>query len=131
MAKIRINKKQKKLIEKGVLALATSDLENGPNVVAVACCKVVEEDKILIADNFMNKTKNNLLRNNKIAIAVWSQDWEEGYQFKGKAKYLTSGKWKKIVDEDPDNKDLAHKAAVLVTVDEIWDLAEPKLIIKR
>jgi len=131
MKKIKINKKQKKLIEKGVLALATLGPKNRPNVVAVACCKVVEEDKILITDNFMNKTRNNLLRNNKVAIAVWSNDWEEGYQFKGKAKYLTSGKWKKMVDEDSDNKDLAHKAAVLVTIDEIWDLAEPKLIAKK
>jgi hypothetical protein len=44
---------------------------------------------------------------------------------------LISGKWKKRVDEDQDNKGLAHKAAVLVTVDEIWDLATPKLIAKR
>ena len=131
MAKIRITENQKKLIEEQVLALATSDLDNKPNVIAVACCKVVAKDKILVTDNFMNKTKKNLLVNNRVAMAVWSKDWEEGYQFKGGAQYLTSGRWKKMVDEDPDNKEMAHKAAVLVTVDEIWDLAEPKLVGKR
>ena len=128
---IRITDKQKKLIEKEVMALATSDLNKEPNVVAVACCKVVAKDKILVTDNFMNKTRKNLLMNNKVALAVWSKDWEEGYQFKGKAQYLASGKWKEMVDKDPDNKDLAHKAAVLVTIDEIWDLTEPKLVAKR
>ncbi|HUW22343.1 MAG TPA: pyridoxamine 5'-phosphate oxidase family protein [Candidatus Bathyarchaeia archaeon] len=131
MKSVRITKRQKNLIEKGATALATSDLDNRPNVIVVACCKVVDRDKILITDNFMNKTRSNLLKNNRVAIAVWSKDWKEGYQFKGKVQYFTSGKWKRIVDEDPDNKELAHKAAVLVKVDEIWDLAEPKLIIKR
>lgn len=36
-----------------------------------------------------------------------------------------------MVDDDPNNKSLAHKAAVLVRIDEIWDLAKPKLIAKR
>ena len=127
---IKIDLKQKKLIEKQTLALATSDLEGKSNVIAVGCCKAMDKDKILITDNFMNKTKNNLLANNKVAIAVWSDDGKEGYQFKGGGEYLTSGKWKKMVDKDPDNKDLAHKAAVLVTVNEIWDLANPKLLAK-
>lgn len=122
-----ITDRQKKLIEEQILALATADL-NRPNVVAVGCCQVVDKDKILITDNFMNKTKKNLLKNSKIALAVWSEDGKEGYQFKGRAQYLTSGRWKKIVDKDPNNKGLAHKAAVLITVNEIWDLADPKLI---
>lgn len=79
----------------------------------------------------MNKARKNLLENDRVAIAVWSDNQEEGYQFKGRAKYLTSGKWKKVVDEDPNNKGLAHKAAVSVIVDEIWDLANPKLLAKR
>ena len=128
---VKIDRKQKRLIEKEVLALATADFNNTPNAIAIACCKVVGKDKILITDNFMNKTKKNLLKNRKVALAVWSKDGEEGYQFKGRAKYLTAGKWKRKVDEDPDNKGLAHKAAVLVTVDEIWDLSEPKLLFKR
>ena len=125
---IEISARQKKLIESRVLALATATPEAKPNVIAVACCKVVAENKILVTDNFMNKTRKNLLVNPRVALAVWSEDGEEGYQFKGTARYLTRGKWKKMVDEDPNNRGLAHKAAVLITVEEIWDLAEPKLI---
>lgn len=119
------------MIEGEVVALATSDLIGKPNVIAVCCCKVVGNNQILITDNFMNKTRKNLLENKRVAVAVWSREGEEGYQFKGQAQYFTSGKWKEIVDEDPDNKRLAHKAAVLVTVEEIWDLVNPKLISKE
>jgi len=128
---IRISKKQKELIESNILAFATCDLWGKPNVIAVSFCRVVDKDKILVTDNFMNKTRKNLLENNKVAISVWSNDGNEGYQFKGRTDYLTSGKWKRIVDKDPNNKGLAHKAAVLVTVEEIWDLANPRLIVKK
>jgi len=128
---IKISKKQKELIEGNILAFATCDLRGKPNVIAVSFCRVVDKDKILITDNFMNKTRKNLIENSRVAISVWGEDGNEGYQFKGKADYLTSGKWKKIVDKDPNNKGLAHKAAVLVTVEEIWDLANPKLLAER
>ena len=126
-----ITSTQKKLIETGVLALATCQTKTNLNVIAVACCKVVGKDKILITDNFMNKTRLNLLKNNHVALAVWSKDMESGYQFKGVVKYLSTGNYKDVVDNDPNNKGLAHKAAILVKVTEIWDLANPKLIYKK
>lgn len=112
------------------MALATSTAKGNVNVVAVACCKVVGPNLILSTDNYFNKTRSNLLENSKVAVAVWSQDEKEGYQFKGKAQYLTSGEWKDAVDRDPDNEGLAHKAAVLIEVKEIWNLVEPGLISK-
>lgn len=104
------------------MAFGTSDLNGKPNVIAVASVKVVGVNKILITDNLFNKTKRNLLSNNKVSITVWSKDEKYGFQFKGTAEYLTAGKWKNIVDNMKENKDLAHKAAVLVTIEEIYDL---------
>jgi predicted pyridoxine 5'-phosphate oxidase superfamily flavin-nucleotide-binding protein len=130
---IKITPKQKKLIESLdlALALATCDSGNNPNVVGVACCRVFDNNKILITDNFMNKTRKNLLENNKAAVAVWSSNMTEGYQFKGKVEYLTKGKWQQMVNEDPENEGLAHKAAVLLHVEEIWDLVNPKLLASK
>ena len=125
---IKITDQQKRLIEEKAIALATADLNSTPNVVGVACCKVVDDNKILITDNYMNKTRKNLLENKKIAIAVWSREEKEGYQFKGMAEYLKSGEWKKMVDSDPDNEGLSHKAAVLITMEKIWDLVSPKIL---
>lgn len=123
MAKVKISQAQKKLIEKRVLGFATSDLDGKPNVIAVSAAKVIEEDKILITDNYMGKSRQNLLKNSQVAIVVWSKGEEEGYQFKGVVQYLTSGKWKKFVEEMKENKGLPAKAAVLVTIKEIYKLA--------
>jgi predicted pyridoxine 5'-phosphate oxidase superfamily flavin-nucleotide-binding protein len=123
MAEIKITQAQKKLIEGRVLGFATCDLNSKPNVNAVACAKVVAKDKILITDNYMNKTERNLAENNKVAIVVWGKDEKEGYQFKGTAQYITEGKWKRFVEQMRENKGLLAKAAVLVTVKEIYRLA--------
>lgn len=126
-----ITGKIKELLEKEVVALTTVSDDGRPNVIAVACCKVIEGNKVLVTDNFMNKTRQNLVSNQHVAMAVWSKDMENGYQLKGVAECITEGKYKELVDKDPNNKGLAHKAAVLVTVSEIWDLAQPRLIIKH
>lgn len=125
-----ITGKIKELLEKEVVAFTTVSGDGRPNVIAVAFCKVIEGNKVLVTDNFMNKTRQNLVSNQHVAMAVWSKDMENGYQLKGRAECITEGKYKELVDKDPNNKGLAHKAAVLVTVSEIWDLAQPRLIIK-
>ena len=130
MATIIIPVRIKKLIETSNFAFATADIEGQPNVIAVGGCEVVGEDKILITDNFMNKTRKNLLDNKKVAIAVWNSNGDEGYQIKGTAEYFTEGSWKKRVDKDPENEGLAHKGAIMVNVEEIWDLVNPKLLQK-
>lgn len=53
---VKITPFQKKLIESSSLAFATYDKSGTPNLIAVACLKVVGNDKILITDNFFNKT---------------------------------------------------------------------------
>ena len=131
MAESIINPQIKKVIEENVIAFATIDSNGNPNVVALACCKVVGNNLVLLSDNYMNKTRSNLLQNKICAFAVWTKDEKKGYQLKGFAEYLTSGNWKDKVDKDPDNDGLAHKAAVLFTVEEIWDLVHPKLIFRQ
>jgi len=128
---IKITENIKSLLEKSIIALGTCDKNFKPNVNAVAYCKVVSDSQVLVTDNFLNKTRQNLLENNQISLSFWNPidgDNNEGYQLKGFAQVFTEGKWKKIVDNDPNNISLAHKAAILVTITEIWDLANPKLI---
>lgn len=120
---MKINSKQKQLIEKQVLAISTVNQDGGPNIAAVAEARIVEEDKILITDNFMKTTKDNLLRDNRICIIVWSQDWNEAYKIIGKVKYFTSGKWFNFVKKMKENEGLPAKAAVLVTVEQIFSIA--------
>ena len=110
-----INSKLKKLIEENPVALGTVNKNNTPNVIAVAYVKVVSKNQIVITDNFMRQTRDNLLKNNNVCLAVWNKDWE-GIKLIGKAKYYTTGKWNKYVNDMKENKGFAAKGAVVVTI---------------
>lgn len=118
---ININKKAKKIIEGNYIAFATVGKNCKPNVIAVACVKVVEENKILITDNFMKHTRENLGENNNVCLAAWNNK-EEGYKLIGKAKYFSSGKWLKFVKQMPENKGFPAKGAILITTSKLIEL---------
>lgn len=118
---INITPKIKKLIEEHPLAFATVDVAGNPNVIAVACVKVVSKNQILITDNYMKQTKENLEKNNNVCLAVWAKDWS-GYKLVGNAEYFTTGKWKRFVEQIPENKGLLAKGAILVTISKLIKL---------
>lgn len=124
----------KELFEKAIIAFSTVSKQGVPNTVAIANCQVISDNQILFTDNFLNKSRQNLCENNNVALSFWNIEQSLdgcGYQFKGTAQVLTHGKYREIVNNLPWNQGLAHKAAILVTVTEIWDLANPRLICKQ
>ncbi len=110
-----IDEKAKKIIEENAMAFATVDGEYKPNVIGIACVKVVSENQILITDNYMKQTKENLKRNNNVSLVVWDKCWK-GYKMIGTAEYFENGKWLEQVKKDPDNKGMPAKGAILVTL---------------
>lgn len=117
----KINAKTKKLIEKNPVAFATVDSNGKPNVIGVAYVKVVSKNQILITDNYMKQTKENLEKNDNVCLAVWDKNWN-GYKLVGNAKYFTAGKWKRFVEKMPENKGLPAKGAILVTISDMIKL---------
>jgi len=105
-----------------VPVVATASRDGKPNVVPVACKKVISEDEILIMDNFLNKTRANIEANPWVAITVWSMEHHGGYQFKGKARIETQGS----IFEDgvkmvkAGRPEMNPRAAVVVKVEEIY-----------
>jgi predicted pyridoxine 5'-phosphate oxidase superfamily flavin-nucleotide-binding protein len=118
---VEINSEVKKIIEENPLAFATVDEAGKPNVIGVAFVKVVSRNQVLITDNYMKKTKENLEKNNNVCLAGWDKDWN-GYKLVGTAEYFTSGKWKKFVEKMPENKSLPAKGAILVAISELIKL---------
>lgn len=108
-----------------VLATATAD--GTPNAVPVGAKKILDDEIILISDQFFNKTLANLKANPKVAVSFW--EGHEGYQIKGSVTIETSGrrfeetaKW----IEELGNKagaPLKSKGAVIIQIDEIYALA--------
>ena len=116
-----LNPTVREVIENNPLALATVNPDSTPNVIGVACVKVVARNQILITDNFMKQTRKNILGNNNVCIAVWDKKWN-GYKLIGKASYYASGVWKRRVEKIPENKGLAAKGAIIVKISKIIDL---------
>lgn len=112
------SKKIKKLIEKNPVALATVTIGNKPNIIGVAFVKVVSKNEILITDNYMNRTIEDISKNKNICLIAWNAKME-GYKLIGQAKYFKSGKWKKYVEKIKENKDLPAKGAILIKISKI------------
>lgn len=120
--KNEISSEIKKLIEGNPIAFATINTNGTPNVIGVAYVKVVSKNQIVITNNFMKQTAKNIEKKNNVCLAVWDKNWN-GYKLIGKAKYLTTGKWKKFVEQMPENKGLAAKGAILITISKLIKLA--------
>ncbi|MBU2104229.1 MAG: pyridoxamine 5'-phosphate oxidase family protein [Nanoarchaeota archaeon] len=112
-------KEIKNKIEKSIIALATCDRKGNPHNIAVACVKI-KEDKIIITDNYMQKTKKNIKNNPNIALVFWGD--EEGFGIKGKAEYFDSGEWLKFIKSFTENKNHPAKGAIVINVEEIRKL---------
>jgi len=118
---IKITAEVKQLIEENPVAFATVDDKGKPNVNAVSCVKVVAKNNVLITDNYMKQTRENLKNNKDVCLAVWDKKWN-GYKLIGRAKYFKEGKWKKFVQSLPENKNLPAKGAILVSISKLIKL---------
>jgi predicted pyridoxine 5'-phosphate oxidase superfamily flavin-nucleotide-binding protein len=110
------------LIEKNPVAVATVDAGGKPNVIAVAFVKVISDTVLLITDNYMNQTKENLLKNNDVCLAVWDKQWK-GLKLVGTATYHTDGEWLDRVKQMPENGGLPTRGAIVVTVTQVIPLS--------
>ena len=110
-------------IEKDLVFLATASTDGVPNVVPIGFARPIDEETILIADNYMNKTRQNLEKNPQISL-VTKDATKCPFQFKGKVKIFESGKYFDIVTEWGQNAmtKLTPKAAILMKVEEIYSV---------
>jgi predicted pyridoxine 5'-phosphate oxidase superfamily flavin-nucleotide-binding protein len=76
--------------------------------------------KIIITDNYMKTTVENIKNNQKICLAFF--EGEKGFRINGKAKYYDSGKWLEFVKKLPENKGMPAKGAVVIEIEEIKEL---------
>jgi len=114
----------KKLIEDNALSLASIDKNGNPHNIAVAYCKVVD-DNIIISNAHIKETVKNIAINGKVSLSVWHSDWEKvciGFELKGLAKNFISGKWFDFVKNLPDNEGYDIKSAIVVKIKSVKKL---------
>ena len=69
--------------------IATASTTGVPNLIYMTYVKVVDDETILLADNYWHKTRQNLQSNPQAAVAV--RDEKGSFQIKGRTEWLTSG----------------------------------------
>jgi predicted pyridoxine 5'-phosphate oxidase superfamily flavin-nucleotide-binding protein len=67
--------------------LATASKDGAPNVVVIGSFRLLDDESLLISDQFFVKTLNNLQENKKVAVSWWGD--KGGYQIKGTATIHT------------------------------------------
>lgn len=122
---MQIPDKVKKLFNKTTLiSFGTADNQGLPNINIVFWKKILNNDTILLIDNFMNMTKKNLLQNNKVCLSFYDSVTEEGYKLKGIATYHFNGE---VFDEGKKfiqlkNPKRIPKGVIEIKINEIYIL---------
>jgi hypothetical protein len=105
-----------------IFPVATSSQDSVPNVVYIKFLKVVDDETVLIADNYLSKTRDNILNNGKVAFVVLDEE-KGSYQVKGVAERLEEGAmYDEVQKWCPD--DLPKAAAVVVHIEVVYNGAE-------
>jgi predicted pyridoxine 5'-phosphate oxidase superfamily flavin-nucleotide-binding protein len=124
-----LNDRMKEIFSKqGIFVLGTADLKGVPNVVPVGAVKILDDETILVSDQYFLKTLNNLRENPRVSMSFWELEKGEGYQIKGEAAIHTEGK---IYEETVEwirefSKQLGHplksKGAIVIRITSIYSV---------
>lgn len=113
-----ITEEQKTLLKGHFVAIATVNNDGSPNLMVAEINDIPDEVTLVFTDNFMNRSKDNILRDGRICLTTW--DEKGGFKVYGKARYFTEGPWMEFLK--PLNKDLPCKGAVVMTVESVISL---------
>jgi hypothetical protein len=102
--------------------MATSSKEGMPNVVPIGAFKLLDDETLLISDQFFLKTLQNLKDNPKVAISWWGE--KGGFQLKGQVTLHTNDK---IFQQDVAwmkefKASLSPKSAVILKFSEVYHI---------
>ncbi len=110
-----------------IVVLSTATIDGIPNVVPVGAKKIIDNETILISNQFFNKTLANMQANPHVAVTYW--EGHEGYQLKGTVTIETSGqryedtvKWIDELSTKSGNPKKC-KGAIILQIQEIYGLA--------
>jgi uncharacterized protein len=124
----QMTERMQKLFEKvPAVVLSTSTVDGRPNSVPVGSKKIIDNETILISNQFLNKTLANLKANPKVSLTFW--EGMEGYQLKGTVTIETTGqRYEETARwiEDMGNKigfPLKSKGALIVKIEEIYGIS--------
>lgn len=110
------------LIEKYPCHIATVNNDNTPNLSVASDIKVLDDETILISNNEMIHTPDNILLNNNVVLTSFSDKWA-GLRLTGVASYHTQGKYYDICNKYFNNETATPKGAIIVKIKKVEGIA--------
>ncbi len=107
---------------KGAIIFTTVSENAIPNSIYATCVSLFEDNKIIVANNFFDKTLKNILSGSNGTILFITND-DKSFQMKGNIKYATDGKAFDDMKRWNPSQHPGHGAAVL-KIEEIYSGAE-------
>lgn len=107
----------------GPAVLATVSPEGVPNIIYVGCVGALGDDRLVVADNYFDKTRKNLCADGGCPGALlFRSEAGKAYQVKGPLEYHTEGE----VFEDMKKWNTSHPghAAAVLRVEEVYSGAD-------
>ncbi|MEA4910087.1 MAG: pyridoxamine 5'-phosphate oxidase family protein [Anaerolineaceae bacterium] len=74
----------------GPVVLATVDAQGNPNAIYVTCVSRYGRDRLVVADNYFDKTRANILAGSKASVLFITKE-RKSYQIKGTIAFHTQG----------------------------------------
>jgi len=109
----------------GPAVFTTVDEGSAPNTIYVTCVALYDDSTVLIADNYFDKTRRNILADSKGSF-LFMTEGNKTYQIKGSISYHTSGPVFDHMKSWNPQKHPGHAAAALA-VEEVYSGAEKLL----
>jgi predicted pyridoxine 5'-phosphate oxidase superfamily flavin-nucleotide-binding protein len=105
------------------IPFATASSEGKPNVVFMGILKIKDEETLVFADNFFNKTATNLAENPFASVVCWTKDPRKSYQIKGRVAFAEDGPiFEEMAESVRARKpDLQMRRAVILKVEEVYE----------
>lgn len=104
--------------------VATASPDGVPNTTPKGTVQVIDDERLVFADLFSLKTRNNLEKNPKVAVTIIDEKSYKGYQLKGSAQLVDSGPlFDQMVEQLKKAPiQLPHpKYVVVISVDSVFD----------
>ncbi len=97
-------------------------VDNTPNTIWILCAKLINEEQIVIANNAMHKTLQNIEHGSNGSLLYIAPE-REAYQVKGSLHYYTEGEIYNDMKQWLDPK-FPGKGALLLSIEEVFYGAE-------
>lgn len=120
---IKLTDEMKDMITAQVGIVATVREDGVPNVGPKRSSRLYDETTIIFNENTYGEIYRNIKRGSKVAIAFVDREKLKGFRFVGTAEVHEEGKYYEDAVEWAVGKMGKPKAAVIIKIEEIYDLA--------